>query len=46
MPTYPEFSVAHMLHNKYVDDNTVTNFFPDDPLKMDRAFFWSIWLKE
>ena len=45
IPRYPEFSVRHMIKNGYVDNTTVSNYFPDDPLKMDREFFWAVWNK-
>ena len=34
-----------MIKNGYVDNTTVVNYFPDDPLKMDREYFWAVWNK-
>lgn len=34
-----------MLENSYIDKDHIETYFPEPPDKVDRSFFWSIWLK-
>lgn len=34
-----------MIKNQYLDSNTVKQYLPDDPIKIDREFFWAFYLK-
>lgn len=45
IPNYAEFSTKHMLSNKYVQKKIISEYFPEQPLQVDRKFFWAIFLK-
>jgi len=36
LPNFAEFSVIHMLTNKNVGSKIIQEYFPDDPLSVDR----------
>ena len=42
-PNVNEFSVKHILDRGYVSREIVTNYFPEDPYKVDKMFFWRMW---
>ena len=42
--TCQELSVKHILDHGYVSKSTIEQYFPPDPYKVDRTYFWRIWL--
>ena len=45
IPNYQEFSVTNVLENGYILKQTIKDYFPDDPYKVDREWMWRMWLK-
>ena len=45
IPKYAELGVYHILTHKYLKESVVKNYFPNNPLRVDREWLWKLWLK-
>ena len=45
LPNYVEFSVKFLLDNGYVSKDCIKDYFPTNPYRIDKPFFWRVWRK-